>query len=80
MVARVYVSLKPQVLDPQGKAVQRGLSSMGYSEVEDARIGRYIELKIKDGADKESLRARLEEMCNRLLSNPIIENYRIEIQ
>ena len=79
MIAKVFVSLKPQVLDPQGKTVQKGLFSMGYDEVEGVRVGKYIEITLKDGLEKEAAIARVEEMCTRLLSNPIIENYRIEL-
>ena len=79
MIAKVFVSLKPQVLDPQGKTVQKGLFSMGYSEVEGVRVGKCIEITLKDDLDKEAARARVEEMCSRLLANPIIENYRIEL-
>lgn len=80
MLAKVFVSLKTQVLDPQGKAIQRGLADMGYNEVEDVRIGKYIEIKLGDGVDAEKAKARLDEMCRRLLSNPIIENYKIELK
>ena len=73
MKVKVYVTLKTGVLDPQGQAVARTLGRMGYEEVEDVRIGKYIELEV-DRAD----RARLEEMCKRLLANTVIEDYRIE--
>ena len=72
-VVKVYVTLKAGVLDPQGQAVARTLGRMGYEEVKDVRIGKYIELEVA-GAD----RARLEEMCKRLLANTVIEDYRIE--
>ena len=78
MNARVYVTLKPGVLDPQGKAVARSLSGLGYGEVSDVRIGKMMELTL-DGTDAAAARARLDEMCRRLLANTVIEDYRIEI-
>ena len=73
--ARVYVTLKPGVLDPQGQAVGRTLARMGYDEVSDVRIGKYVELEVADGTPAE----RLEEMCRRLIANTVIENYRVEL-
>ncbi len=78
MNARVFVTLKKGVLDPQGQAVVRSLGSLGFPEVEDARLGKMIELRVA-GTDATAAKARLEEMCRRLLANPIIEDYRIEI-
>lgn len=78
MKARVYVTLKKGVLDPQGKAVAGALRSMSFGEVKDLRIGKFMELEI-DGESKESVHARLREMCEKLLANTVIENYRIEI-
>jgi phosphoribosylformylglycinamidine synthase PurS subunit len=77
--ARVYVTLKEGILDPQGKTVLRALKSLGYEEVDDLRIGKYMELSL-DGGDREKLDARLLEMCEKLLANPIIENYRVEVE
>jgi phosphoribosylformylglycinamidine synthase subunit PurS len=79
MIARVYVTLKSGVLDPQGKAVARSLSKLGFSEVEDVRLGKYIEVRIRDG-EGERAKARLEEMCRQLLANTIIEDYRVELK
>lgn len=78
MNARVYVTLKNGVLDPQGKAVARSLGGLGYSEVADVRIGKMMEIAL-DGSDPEKARARLDEMCRRLLANTVIEDYKIEI-
>ncbi|MBS2032382.1 MAG: phosphoribosylformylglycinamidine synthase subunit PurS [Deltaproteobacteria bacterium] len=78
MNARVYVTLKSGVLDPQGKAVARSLAGLGYSEVTDVRIGKVMELQL-DGADPVAAKARLDEMCRRMLANTVIEDYRIEI-
>lgn len=71
--------MKEGILDPQGKTVLRALKSLGYDEVEDLRIGKYMELAL-DGEDGEKLEARLLEMCEKLLANPIIENYRVEVE
>ncbi len=70
---KVYVTLKAGVLDPQGQAVARTLGRLGYEEVKDVRIGKFIELEVS-----EADRTRLEEMCKRLLANTVIEDYRIE--
>ena len=75
---RVYVTLKRGVLDPQGSAVGRALRTMGYEEVEDVRLGKYIELSLRDGEDAAAGEARLDEMCRRLLANTVIEDYRFE--
>ena len=79
MKTRVYVTLKNGVLDPQGSAVARSLHSLGYSEVEDVRLGKYIEVKVRDGAAPADERKRIEEMCRKLLANTVIEDYRIEL-
>lgn len=78
MNARVYVTLKRGVLDPQGKAVARSLASLGFDDVDDVRLGKFIELRLK-GSDKAAARTRLEEMCRRLLANTVIEDFRVEI-
>lgn len=70
--------MKPGVLDPQGKAVKGALGSQGFGEVKDVRIGKFIELEI-DGKDPEGEKARVEEMCEKLLANTVIENYRVEM-
>jgi phosphoribosylformylglycinamidine synthase subunit PurS len=74
MKVRIHVSLKPGVLDPQGRAVHHALEGMGFSGIEDVRVGRLIELDVAAGTSD----AALEEMCRRLLANMVIENYRIE--
>jgi phosphoribosylformylglycinamidine synthase len=74
MKVRVIVSLKPGVLDPQGRAVHHALEGLGFSGVEDVRVGRVIELEVADDTDEATLR----EMCEKLLANMVIENYRIE--
>jgi phosphoribosylformylglycinamidine synthase PurS subunit len=77
--ARVFVTLKRGVLDPQGSAVARSLHTLGYSEVEDVRLGKYIEVKLRDGAAPAEERRRIEEMCKRLLANTVIEDFSIEL-
>jgi phosphoribosylformylglycinamidine synthase len=76
MNARVFVNLKPGVLDPAAKAVQGGLHSMGFDEVQSLRLGKVIDLKLEDRPDAEE---RLKAMCEKLLANTVIESYRIEI-
>jgi phosphoribosylformylglycinamidine synthase subunit PurS len=75
---RVYVTLKRGVLDPQGSAVARALRSMGYAEVEDVRLGKFIEVALADGQSEADAKKRLDEMCRRLLANTVIEDYRFE--
>lgn len=76
--ARVYVTLKEGILDPQGKAVLRALNSLGYDEVEEVRIGKYMELELS-GDDAGRLKSRLGEMSEKLLANQAIEDYRMEV-
>ena len=78
MKARVQVSLKPGVLDPQGKAIGNALQALGFNGIGEVRQGKLIELELED-ADPDTARARVEEMCRQLLANPVIENYTIEI-
>jgi phosphoribosylformylglycinamidine synthase len=78
MKARVTVTLKTGVLDPQGKAIQHALSALGFSGVEDVRQGKLIELELAD-KDHATAKAELEAMCEKLLANTVIENYSIEI-
>ncbi len=79
MIARVFVTLKPGVLDPAGKAVQDGLHSLGYAEVSAVRLGKYLELTL-ESPDKAAAKARVEEMCRKLLANTVVENFRVEIE
>jgi phosphoribosylformylglycinamidine synthase len=74
----VYVTLKPSLLDSQGKVVQGALENLGYGNVEGVRIGKYIQLEIADG--NGSLESDVDDMCRKLLSNPVIEDYRFEIE
>lgn len=74
MKIRVHVSLKPGVLDPQGRAVHHALEGLGFEGVEDVRVGRSIELDVADNTSD----AALTDMCEKLLANTVIENYRME--
>ena len=76
--ARIYVTLRPSVLDPAGTAVESGLKQMGYTEVESVRIGKYIELQLTASNEAEA-KQHLDEICDRLLANTVIENYRFEL-
>ncbi len=71
---RVYVTLKPSLLDSAGRTVAGSLQKLGFSEVEDVRIGKMIELQVADPSEE-----RVKEMCEKLLANPVIENYRVEV-
>jgi len=75
--AKIYVTLRPSVLDPAGTAVRSGLQQMGYDGVEQVRIGKYVEVTLT-ATDEENARQQLDGMCDRLLANPVIENYRFE--
>jgi phosphoribosylformylglycinamidine synthase PurS subunit len=74
MKVRIHVSLKPGVLDPQGRAIQHSLEGLGFAGVNEVRQGKLIELDVDDGVTD----AQLDEMCRKLLANMVIENYRIE--
>ena len=74
MKAKVYVTLKNGVLDPQGKAIHHALEALGFSGVNDVRQGKYIELDLADGTSAGDI----DEMCRKLLANTVIENYRVE--
>ena len=78
MKARVHVTLKSGVLDPQGQAIGHALLSLGFSGVRDVRQGKVIELELEE-SDPAKARASVEAMCGRLLANPVIENYTIEL-
>jgi len=80
MKAKVYVTLKKGVLDPQGKAVMGALKSMDFNEVSDVRVGKFMELELDGGRTREEEEERLKVMCEKLLANTVIENYRIEIE
>ena len=78
-LARVYVTLKPAVNDPQGLTVMGGLHSLGYETVEDVRIGKYLEIRV-DTEDQAQAENDVAGMCDRLLANPVIENFRFTLE
>ena len=78
MKAKVFVTLKRNVLDPQGKAVYHSLHSLGFDRVDDVRIGKVVELALR-GNSREETEKEVEEMCRKLLSNPVIEDFQFEI-
>ena len=78
MKAKVYVTLRKSVLDPQGKAVEHALSTMGFPDVKDVRIGKFIELDLGQ-TDKAQADQKVKVMCEKLLANTVIEDYRYEL-
>ena len=78
MKVRVLVRLKPSILDPQGATVQRALGGLGFTDVVDLRVGKLIEIEI-DAGNADQARARVEEMCKKLLANPLLEDHTVEI-
>lgn len=76
--AQIYVTLRPSVLDPAGVAVESGLQQLGYEGVENVRIGKYIELSLTAASEAEAS-TQLDQMCDQLLANPVIENYCFEL-
>lgn len=79
MKAKIYITLKPGVLDPQGKAVQHALASLGFNHIKDARIGKYVELALED-TDLNVASEKVKHMCEKLLANTVIESYRYEFE
>jgi phosphoribosylformylglycinamidine synthase PurS subunit len=78
MRVKIFVSLKRGVLDPQGKAIERSLHTLGYEEVREVRAGKYIELEL-DATSRAAAELRIREICDKLLTNPVIEDFRFEI-
>ena len=78
MKAKVHITLKNGVLDPQGKAVQHALASLGFGGIDDVRQGKYVELTLAE-TDRDKAKAAVEQMCKSLLANTVIENYSVEI-
>jgi phosphoribosylformylglycinamidine synthase subunit PurS len=79
MKATVFVTLKPGVLDPQGQATSKTLARLGFDEVSDVRIGKYVVLEL-EGQDRETARRRVTEMCEKLIANTVIEDFRVEVE
>ena len=80
MKAKVFVSLKPGVLDPQGKAIQHSVELLGFAGISDVRQGKYFEIALEDSVGEEEARDSVSRMAREVLSNPIIEDYRVEIE
>jgi phosphoribosylformylglycinamidine synthase len=79
MKAKIIITPKKAVLDPQGKTVQNALEHMGYQGVQAVHVGKYLEVELA-GTDLETARKRLDEACHKFLSNPVIEDYRLEVE
>ena len=79
MRVKIFVSLKNGVLDPQGKAIERSLHTLGYTEVGDVRVGKYLEVEVNASSRAEA-ESRVREMCDKLLANTVIEDYRFQIE
>jgi|TARA_B100000035_G_C20899756_1_gene508849 phosphoribosylformylglycinamidine synthase len=79
MLAKIHITLKKDVLDPQGKVVANSLNTLGFDTVEDVRQGKYIEVTINEN-DKNTAKKKLSEMCEKLLANLVIEDYSVEIE
>src|SRR5690349_15843457 len=80
MKAEVYVNLKSGVLDPQGKAIQHSVELLGFTGIADVRQGKYFEIALDENLDNQQARESVEKMAREVLSNPIIEDYRVEIE
>jgi phosphoribosylformylglycinamidine synthase subunit PurS len=78
-LAKVYVTLKPLVNDPQGRTVQGGLKNLGFASVEDVRVGKYLEIRINE-MERAQAEALVSQMCRELLANPVIEEFRFELE
>ena len=78
MLARIHVKFKSGVLDTQGKAVHHALNDLGYSEVQEVQVGKYMEIKL-EGVTEEEAGTRVQEMCEKLLANTVIESYRFSL-
>ena len=79
MKAKIIITPKKAVLDPQGKTVQSALAHIGYSGIGDVRVGKYLEIELANG-DRDAARRQIDEACHKILSNPVIEDYRFEIE
>jgi phosphoribosylformylglycinamidine synthase len=80
MKAEVFVTLKRGVLDPQGKDSHHAIETVGYTGIADVRQGKYFEIEVGDGLSPEAARAELDRIAREILSNPVIEDYRVEIK
>lgn len=80
MKAKVYVTLKPSVLDPQGKAIQHSVASLGFENIGDIRQGKFFEIALNGSMDEAEARATVERIAKDVLANPVIEDYKVEVQ
>ena len=78
MIARVYVSMKPTVLDPQGQTIRSALAGLGHTSISAVRQGKYFEITLAPGTDREKAHSEIEQIAHEVLANPVIEEYRIE--
>jgi phosphoribosylformylglycinamidine synthase len=79
MKAKVYVTLKPSVLDPQGKAIHHSVESLGFEQIKDVRQGKYFEIALENNLSESDARQAAENLAKNVLANPVIEDYRVEI-
>ena len=79
MKAKVFVTLKPSVLDPQGKAIHHSVELLGYDKIDDIRQGKYFEIALDDAVSEDEARVAAEKIAKDVLANPVIEDYRVEI-
>jgi phosphoribosylformylglycinamidine synthase PurS subunit len=79
MKAKVYVTLKPSVLDPQGKAIHHSVEQLGYQQITDIRQGKYFEIALDDSVNESEARQAAEKIAGDVLANPVIEDFRVEI-
>jgi phosphoribosylformylglycinamidine synthase subunit PurS len=79
MKAKIYVTLKRTVLDPQGQTIQRALASMGHPEIEEVRQGKFFEVELGDEVSADAAQALLDQVAQDVLANPVIEDYRVEL-
>ncbi|HST22518.1 MAG TPA: phosphoribosylformylglycinamidine synthase subunit PurS [Blastocatellia bacterium] len=79
MKAKIYITLKPSVLDPQGKAIHHAVETIGYRGIQDVRQGKYFEITLDSQLSEDDARASIERMARDVLSNPVIEDYRVEL-
>ncbi len=79
MKARVYVSMKPTILDPQGQTICSALRSLGHREIASVRQGKYFEIELAEGTPRDTAARNLDEVARDVLSNPVIEDYKVEI-
>ena len=78
-LAKIYITLKPTVNDPQGLTIKGALHNLGFTEVSTVRMGKYMEVKVEEN-DRNRAREQVNEMCRKLLANPVIENYAFELE